>query len=202
MNEKERDRGLYIRTTHFGERPIQSTHYEHYEATPYSTLDKLFDAYQLLKSDHFVDFGCGKGRIIFYVHNRFGASVKGIEMNQNIYRVALENQKNYMRKIKKKNEPIHIECCLAEEYDVKITENKFYFFNPFSIQIFSKTVTNILDSVESLKRVVDIILYYPNVEYIDYLEYNTPFELLQEVQVPGLYDVNKNERFVIYRIEA
>ncbi len=202
MNEKERDRSLHIRTTHFGEQPIQSVHYEHYEPTPYSTLDRLFDEYELLKSDQFVDFGCGKGRIIFYVHNRFNASVKGVEMNENIFRVALENQKNYMRKMKKKSESIHIECCLAEEYDIKETENKFYFFNPFSIQIFSKTISNILDSIDLFKREVDIILYYPNIEYIDYLESVTSFQLVKEVQVPGLYDVNKSERFVIYRMEV
>ena len=201
MNEKDRDRLLRIRTTNLSEQPNQSIHYSHYEATRYSILDKLFDAYELTKSDEFVDFGCGKGRIMFYVHNRFGTAVKGVEMNEKIFRVALENQKNYMRKVKKKSEPIHIECCLAEEYDVKVTENKFYFFNPFSIQIFSKTVNNILDSVDLLKREVDIILYYPNHEYIEYLETYTPFELVQEVQVPGLYNINKNERFVIFRIE-
>lgn len=201
MNEKDRDKLLGIRTTNLVEEPNQSTHYSHYEATPYSVLDKLFDAYELTKSDEFVDFGCGKGRIMFYVHNRFGAAVKGIEMNEKLYNVALENQKNYMRKAKKKSGPIHVECCLAEEYDVKVTENKFYFFNPFSIQIFSKTVNNILDSVDLLRREVDIILYYPNYEYIEYLETYTPFELAQEVQVPGLYNINKNERFVIYRIE-
>lgn len=201
MNEKDRDRLLRIRTTNLAEQPHQSIHYSHYEATPYSVLDKLFDEYKLVKTDEFVDFGCGKGRIIFYVHNRFEAAVKGVEMNQKIYKVALENQNNYMRKAKKKSGPIHIECCLAEEYDVKVTENKFYFFNPFSIQIFSKTVNNILDSIDFLRREVDIILYYPNQEYIDYLETYTPFELVQEVQVPELYKVNINERFVIFRIE-
>lgn len=199
MNEKERDRLLRIRTTNLAEQPNQSSHYSHYEATPYSILDQLFDAYELKKSDEFVDFGCGKGRIMFYVHNRFHVAVRGIEMNVKLYQVALENRENYMRKAKKKSEPIDLECCLAEEYDVKTTENRFYFFNPFSIQIFSKAVNNIQDSVELLNREVDIILYYPNLEYIEYLEANTPFELFQEVQVPGLYNINKNERFVIFR---
>ena len=201
MNEKDRDRLLRIRTTSLAEQPNQSSHYSHYEATPYAILDKLFDAYELTKSDEFVDFGCGKGRIMFYAHNRFQVAVRGIEMNVKLYRLALENRDNYLRKAKKKGAPIYVECCHAEDYDIKTTENRFYFFNPFSIQIFGKTVNNILDSIELLNREVDIILYYPNMEYIEYLEANTPFELFQEVQVPGLYNINKNERFVIFRYE-
>jgi hypothetical protein len=60
-------------------------------------------------------------------------------------------------------------------------------------------IDRILQSVEQKNRQVDIILYYPTSDYIQYLENNTVFELLKEVRVPGLYANNENERFVIYR---
>ena len=199
MNEKEYDRLHRIKTTDLGERAIQSSHYSHYEATSYSLLNILFQEYKLKNSDGFVDYGCGKGRVLFYVHNRFQASVTGIEMNENLYQKAIINQTNYIRKVKNNKATINIECCLAEKYDVKVTENRFYFFNPFSIQIFRKVVDNILRSVEKKQREVDIILYYPTPEYIEYLETETPFELFQEVKVSGLYQINNNERIVILR---
>jgi hypothetical protein len=57
-----------------------------------------------------------------------------------------------------------------------------------------------LVSVEKYKREVDVILYYPSEDYIYYLENNTLFELIKEIQLPGLYENNANERFLIYRL--
>lgn len=196
---KDYDNLLYIKTTNTSVRADKSPHYHHYEATPYSIIHTLFKEYELHHTDSFVDFGSGKGRLLFYVHNLFGSSVTGIEMNKRLYKKTLKNKKNYLKRAKKKG-TIQLECCLAEEYIVKKTENVFYFFNPFSIQIFMKVINNILDSVEQYQRKIDLILYYPSTVYIHYLERNTSFKLKQEVKVPGLYTVNENERFLIYRL--
>lgn len=202
MNEKDRDRALHIRTTSLGERADQSSHYHHYEATAYWMLDELFNHYMLEKTDGFVDFGCGKGRVLYYVHNRFGVPVTGVEMNQQLYQEALANEETYRENRKKTSSAIRIEYCLAEKYQIEANQNCFFLFNPFSLQIFMKVVGNILLSVEQQKRTVDIILYYPATEYSDYLETRTPFRLLQEVKVPGLSAINQRERFAIYRLEG
>ena len=202
MNEKDRDRALHIKTTSVGEPLDQSSHYHHYEATPYWILDELFNAYKLEKTDGLVDYGCGKGRILYYVHNRFQIPVTGIEMNQQLYQEALANGTSYMRNRKKSSGSVRIECCYAEKYEVAASENCFFLFNPFSLQIFMKTVDQILASVERHKRTVDIILYYPAMEYTEYLETSTPFKLYQEVKMPGISEINTRERFSIYRLEG
>lgn len=198
---KDYDNLLYIKTGNTGVRPEKSLHYHHYEATPYSIIHTLFETYELQNYDRFVDFGSGKGRLLFYVHNLFGTSVTGVEMNEHLHKKTKENKKKYLKHASKKGD-ILLECCLAEEYEVKETDNVFYFFNPFSIQIFMKVINNILKSVEQHPREIDIILYYPSSVYIQYLERSTSFKLLQEVQVPGLYKINENERFLIYRLEV
>jgi SAM-dependent methyltransferase len=177
----------------------KSFHYHRYEPTPYPALEKLFAEYELNSSDHIVDFGCGKGRLNFYIHNLFHASVTGVEMNEKLYEEALENKANYLIKAKNKGE-IQFQCCLAEKYEINPLDNRFYFFNPFTIPIFWKIINNILVSVEKFKREVDVILYYPSEDYIYYLENNTSFELIKEIQLPGLYENNANERFLIYRL--
>jgi cyclopropane fatty-acyl-phospholipid synthase-like methyltransferase len=63
----------------------KSFHYHRYEPTPYSALEKLFEEYELTSSDHIVDFGCGKGRLNFFIHHLFQASVTGIEMSEKLY---------------------------------------------------------------------------------------------------------------------
>jgi len=61
---------------------------------------------------------------------------------------------------------------------------------------------HMLKSVEKHPREIDIILYYPISDYIDYLEIMTPFELHREIQVPHLYKINNDERFLIYRYKG
>lgn len=200
MNEKEYDNLLRIKTGGTLELLSQSAHYNRYEATPYEALDALFKSYELQQSDCFVDFGCGKARVSFYVHHHFGTSVTGIEMNGQLYQDALENLARYRSKAKRHGGAIRFERCFAETYDIDPSENKFYFFNPFSIQIFMTVIGNILLSVERAVRPVDVILYYPTAEYVQFMDNQTSFELRKEVKVDRLYDKNENERFLIYRL--
>lgn len=202
LNEKEYDNLLRIKTAETLELLSQSAHYNRYEATPYEALDELFKSYELQQSDGFADFGCGKARVSFYVHHHFGASVTGIEMNGQLYQDAIENLARYRRKAKRYGGAIRFERCFAETYNIDSSENKFYFFNPFSIQIFMTVIGNVLLSVEQVARPVDVILYYPTAEYVQFMDNQTPFELWKEVKVDRLYDKNDNERFLIYRLGA
>lgn len=175
-------------------------HYYPYEPTPYDVLELLFIVYPIKQTDSIVDFGCGLGRLNFYVHHFYDSSVIGIERNEQFYKKAVENKAHYMEKTKRKLDKILFLNCLAEEYEIKKEDNRFYFFNPFSINIFRKVVKNILISVERTKREVDIILYYPHEDYIFFLENETLFELQSEIKIPKMYDKNPYERIVVYRL--
>lgn len=179
----------------------KSFHYHRYEPTPYSALEELFKHYKLHASDRVVDFGCGKGRLSFYIHYFFHANVTGIEMDHTLFHEAVENRRSYGRKTKNHLEKIQFICCLAEEYEIHPQDNRFYFFNPFSIQVFRRIMNNILVSVEQAKRDIELILYYPSEDYIYFLENDTAFELKVEAHVPFVYKHNPNERFLVYRLE-
>ena len=200
MKEMNYDELLNIETEGNQRGYNKSFHYHRYEPTPYSALEKLFAEYERTSSDHIVDFGCGKGRLNFFIHHLFQSSVTGVEMNEKLFEEALENKANYLIKAKENKGKIQFHCCLAEKYEIHPHDNTFYFFNPFTIPIFWKIINNILVSVEEFKREVDVILYYPSEDYIYYLENHTSFELIKEVQLPGLYENNGNERFLIYRL--
>lgn len=198
MHERQYDKILGIRTVGLREWKDSASLYNRYEATPYKALDQLFNAYKLREGDQVVDFGSGRGRIAFYINNKFQVPVTGIEANDITFGEALDNKERYRRKAKHIKAPINFEFGLAEHYEIKPEENKFYFFNPFSVKIFRQVINNIIKSVEENKRVVDIIIYYPLPEYKQFLRNKTPFQLINKVRVSGRKD--KLEKFVIYRM--
>lgn len=201
MKEYSYEKLLNIRTSGIGV-PNSLIHYHPYEPTPYEALEALFEQYEVHRTDHYVDFGCGLGRLNFYIHYFYHASVIGVEMNEIFYRKAIKNKKQYAKKLKRSiDNKLQFICCKAEEYPISSKDNHFYFFNPFSIHIFQHVVNRILNSVEDHPREINLILYYPSEEYIFYLENATNFELLQEVVVPILSNRNANERFLIYRLK-
>ena len=194
MRVKNYDELLHISTSGNQADFYKSFHYHRYEPTPYWILERLMNEYDIASEDHVVDFGCGKGRLNFFIHYKTGAYVNGIEMNEQFMNDAKENLKHY---IHNKTERIQFHNCLAEEYKVQPSDNKFYFFNPFTIQIFRQVLTNILLSIEEQYREVDVILYYPSEDYIYYLENQTVFELYKEID---LNQSNPFERILIYRL--
>ncbi|RFU68542.1 methyltransferase [Bacillus sp. V59.32b] len=200
MKQKDYDKLLNVKTEGDQKGFHKSLHYHRYEATPYRALEELFNIYKWNSSDRVVDFGCGKGRLIFYINYLSHATVVGVEMNETLYQEAVANRNRYLKKYKQSKDKIHLHYCFAEEYKIDPSDNRFYFFNPFSIQVFMNIINNILFSVEEERREVDLVLYYPSEDYIYFLENDTSFELKEEVILPHFYEDNANERFLIYRL--
>lgn len=198
MSDNYYEKLLNIKTTGEQQGFYESHHYNRYEATSYLALESLFKEYTLNSSDNIIDFGCGKGRLAFYINYYYNSSVTGIEMNNNYYSICENNKKNYFKTFSKPKDKIKFLNIFAEEYNVLPTDNKFYFFNPFSLQLFIKVLNNILISVEKYPRSIDLILYYPSDEYINYLDNYTGLTLTQEIPVHNLYLVDKRQKFVIY----
>lgn len=166
MDEQSFEKLLNIKTS--GEQKVfnNSVHYHRYEPTPYSVLEILSKQYNFTAEDRIVDFGCGKGRFNFYINYFFNSTITGIEMNKYFYKEALENKKRFFQANKNKKDTITFVNCFAEKHSIHPSDNKFYFFNPFSMQIFSRVIKNILVSMEKYQRPVDVILYYPSNDYI------------------------------------
>ena len=200
MTEQDFEKLLNIKTTGEKKNLIQSFHYYPYEPTPYAALEELFKSCEVNNCDRFVDFGCGKGRLLFYLHYFYQATVVGVEMNKQYYQEAMHNRARYLKKIKKADASIYFHCCLAEDYPINREDNIFYFFNPFSIQIFMKIINNILLSFEENEREIKLILYYSSNDYVHFLEHHPSFQWKKEIMIPGIYQHNPFERFLVYEL--
>jgi len=198
MDWKEYDRQLGIKTAGVKEWDGHR-HYHGYEPTPYWALERLCQVYRFHPGDRVVDFGCGRGRVAFFLHHHFHVPVVGIEADAKTYEEALLNLRAYLRQAKHAPATITFEHGLAEKYQVDAADNRFYFFNPFSSLVFQKVMGNILKSVAAHPRTVDVILFYPMPGYTVVLE-GLAFELVLEIELPEAQD--PLDKFLIYRYPA
>ena len=199
MNEQAYEQRFNIATAGNQRGFTDSLHHNRYEPTPYGLLDRLFENYSLTPDDRLVDVGCGKGRLNFYIHHLFGAESAGIEMNPVFYAEAINNKKQYMKKHKDAEHRIDFYNCLAQEYPIAARDNKFYFFNPFSVQVFITFINRVMRSAEEDPRTVEVVLFFASQDYTDFLENHTIFQLVQEIPLPDFHK-DPRERFLIYRL--
>ena len=77
-NEEKWDRLLRIRTT--GRDDSHADQYRYpYEPTPYSVLERLAQSGRIRKKQVLLDYGCGKGRVDFFLAYQAGCRSIGIE---------------------------------------------------------------------------------------------------------------------------
>ena len=136
-NENIWDKLLQIKTT--GRDDSNSDQYRYpYEPTPYSVLERLANSGFIRKKDVVLDYGCGKGRVDFFLSYQTKATTIGIEYDERIYQSSLENQKTAISKAR-----TEFILARAEEYEVPSEVNRYYFFNPFSVELLRKVMATV-----------------------------------------------------------
>ena len=90
-HENPWDKLLQIKTS--GRDDLNADQYHHpYEPTPYCVLERLVASGLVDADDGVLDYGCGKGRVGFFLSYRTKAKTIGIEYDQRIYADALKNR--------------------------------------------------------------------------------------------------------------
>ena len=189
------DKLLQIKTA--GRDETNADQYHHpYEPTPYRVLERLVHSDLIGKDDVVLDYGCGKGRVDFFLSYRTKAKTVGIEYDEHIYQGAVENQNTVISKVK----PQFI-LTRAEKYEVPQNVNRCYFFNPFSVEILHKVMARIMESYYECPREIFLFFYYPADEYIAYLMTVDELEFYDEIECDDLFDGNDpRERIMIFQL--
>lgn len=165
-----------------------------YEPTPYCVLERLTKSGFIHKGDVVLDYGCGKGRVSFFLAYQTKARVIGIEYDERIYACATENQKTARSKA-------DFVAMRAENFDVMKAVNRCYFFNPFSVEILRAVMARIIESYYSEPREIVLFFYYPSDEYMCYLMTVHELEFYDEIECYDLFDVNDTrERIMVLKL--
>lgn len=194
-HENNWDKLLQVKTT--GRDETNADEYHHpYEPTPYTVLERLVTSGLITQEDVVLDYGCGKGRVGFFLSYRTKAKTIGIEYDDRILDIALENQKTTISRVK----PDFV-LTKAEEYEVPPDVNRCYFFNPFSVEILHKVMARIIESYYENPRELFLFFYYPSDEYISYLMTVDELEFYDEIECDDLFEGHDmRERIMIFQL--
>ena len=192
-NENAWDKLLNIKTS--GRDDTNADLYRYpYEPTPYCVLERLANSGLIRKGDFVLDYGCGKGRVSFFLSYQTKAKTIGIEYDERIYARAVENQKTARAKA-------DFVATRAEEFKVPQDVNRCYFFNPFSVEILRSVMARIIESYYTAPREMFLFFYYPSSEYMCYLATVDELEFYDEIDCGDLFDGNVlRERIMIFRL--
>lgn len=195
MKEEKWDKLLQIRTT--GRDDSHADQYRYpYEPTPYPVLERLANSGYIRKGNTLLDYGCGKGRVDFFLSWQTRCRSIGIEYDERIYEKAVENQN-----MSSASGRITFQAVDAGEFPVPESVDRIYFFNPFSLEILQKVISRIRDSYYEAPREILLFFYYPSDEYISFLMTVNELTFYDEIDCGDLYDgKDRRERIVIFKM--
>lgn len=196
MSETRWDKLLHIKTT--GRDDSRADQYRYpYEPTPYSVLERLANSGYITKKNTLVDYGCGKGRVDFFLSYQTRCKSIGIEYDDRIYAGIIENKKFAVS-----GSRTEFVLGSAEEYEVPEEADRFYFFNPFSVTLLRKVMNKIEESYYKNPREILFFFYYPSDEYVAYLMTKERVFFADEIDCRDLFEGdNKREKVLIFEYE-
>ena len=193
MTEREWDRRLHIRT--IGREDESNANYSPYEPTPYAVLQRLADSGHIRRKSHLLDYGCGKGRVAFFMASVVGCRATGIDHSQKLIDIAKENHR-----ASDLGDRVTLTCCRAEQY-APDGEDACFFFNPFSAKVFEGVMRRLAQSCRERPRALTVICYYPSEAYIGLLESIDDLRKIDDMDCADLFNGRHDprERVVVYR---
>jgi len=194
-HERTWDKHLQIQTTGRDDSAADAYRYP-YEPTPYCVLERLAASGLIGETDVVLDYGCGKGRVDFFLAYETKANAVGIECDTKIYRSTTDNWHHAVSGAK-----TEFVMMRAETYEVPTKVNRCYFFNPFSVEILYKVMARILESYYEKPREILLFFYYPSDAYVSCLMTVDELEFYDEIDCGDLFEGNDlRERILIFSL--
>ena len=173
--EVELDRFLKIKTNGRDDTVSTPSNYP-YEATPYSVLQTLANSGYINKRDKIIDFGCGKGRVDFYLAYSVKAKMVGVEFDPRLYNSALKNSQTAISSTR-----VSFVNCDACDYVIDFDVTGAYFFNPFNLEVLECVINNLRRSKNENDREIKLFFYYPSKQYLEYLNNQSDITFIENI---------------------
>lgn len=169
-----------------------------YEPTSYAVLDRLARSGFIGRDDVLVDYGCGKGRVGFYMNYVLGCRCIGVEYDEGLCLAARENAASYAGR----RGGVEFVCANAEGWAVPPEAGCFYFFNPFSVKVLNGVLGRVMESYYEHPRPLKLFFYYMLDDYRSHMLAQDEFSYAGEVDCGDLFhNADEKEKIVVFEIE-
>ena len=193
--ENDWDKLLHIKTTGRDDTISDLVRYP-YEPTDYTVLEQLARSGYIDKRNTVVDYGCGKGRVSFFLTSQTKCHAIGIEYNPRLYERACNNQQTAPR-----GNRVTLLQQDAVNFTVPKQVDRCFFFNPFAVEILSTVLDNLQDSCKNAPRDILLIFYYPSPAYTEYLAELSHLTLIDTIDCrPGEKYSDPREKLLVFRL--
>jgi SAM-dependent methyltransferase len=193
--EVELDRFLKIKTNGRDDSASTPTNYP-YEATPYSVLQTLANSGYLSKRDKIIDFGCGKGRVDFYLAYSVKTKMVGVEFDPRLYNSALKNSQTAISSAR-----VSFVNCDARDYAIDIDVTGAYFFNPFNLEVLECVINNLRRSKNENDREIKLFFYYISLPYMKYLFTQSDITFVENIECMDQFEeYDDRESIAIFKL--
>lgn len=195
--ENDWDKLLHIKTTGRDDTISDLVRYP-YEPTDYAVLEQLANSGYIGKSNTVVDYGCGKGRVSFFLTSQTKCRAIGVEYNPRLYERACANQESAQR-----GNRVTLLQQDAVNFDVPQQVDRCFFFNPFAVEILSTVLDNLQKSCQKSPRDILLIFYYPSPAYTEYLSRLSQLTLIDTMDCrPGAKYRDPREKLLVFRLKG
>jgi SAM-dependent methyltransferase len=126
-----------------------------YAASPWRTLPRALRFLGVSDCDTFVDFGCGKGRVVHQAAKRPFRRVIGVEISPALAEIARANLASRRHRYQCPN--VEIVVADAKEFRVPDELTIAYFWHPFTGETLAAVLRGIVDSIDRHPRRVRLI---------------------------------------------
>jgi hypothetical protein len=123
--------------------------------------------------------GSGKGRALLVASEFPFAKIVGIELSENLHRIAQGNVKRY-KPASQQCAAFDLKCMDARDYSYGDEPLVLFLFDPFGREILQNIITNLEASLRASPREAYVVYVYP--QYDDVLQKSSVF---QRVRVGG-----------------
>ena len=142
---------------YFRPEELHSSECLEYTPVSYKAAKRLLDSVPVSPDDVFVDYGCGKGRIVVLASGYRYKQVVGVEISPPLCRDAERNLR--LTRLKRRCGNVQVLPMDATAYQVPNDATALFFGNPFSGEILRTVVSNVRSSYLRKPRKISFLVF-------------------------------------------
>jgi len=174
----------------------ESYHGGLYRPSSWVVLRHVFKSFPVRDEDIFVDYGSGMGRVLVFAAQQPFKRVIGVEMSEDLNRVARENIDRNRDRFR--CDDVQVVTADATEWRVPDDLTVAYFYCPFPPQVFEQVLQQLFTSLDRRRRPLRLVYYFmadPDRELllatgrVTQLDYPAPWHLRKQLTELWMFDL-------------